>query len=213
MKLIDMTVNDFIKEVDSTSPAPGGGSVSALASSLGSSLGRMVGHLTFGKKKYNELDEKIQNELCEKFEKLKQIQDELVSLVDKDTDNFNLVMSAFKFPKETDEEKKARKEAIEKATILATLTPLEMAKLSVEAINLLDIFVEYGNQNAITDVGVAALLLKAGTKGAIYNVKINLPGISDEKMVNDIKLQCENILKEAIEKSAIIEEKVVCKIS
>lgn len=109
MKLIDMKVIDFSNEVDSKSPAPGGGSVAALASNIGISLGRMMGNLSFGKKKFEALDEDIKKEFKEKFEKLGSIRDNLLELVDKDTESFNEVMKAFKLPKETDEQKSIRK--------------------------------------------------------------------------------------------------------
>lgn len=208
MKLVDMNIVDFLNEVDSSSPAPGGGSVSALASSLGASLGRMVGHLTIGKKKYQELDECTRDNFKDNFFRLDSINKRLIELVDKDTENFNLVMAAFKLPKTTPEEIAHREHEIEKATILATDTPLKIAELSLEILELLNIFVEHGNKNAITDVGVAALLARAGGKGGIYNVKINLPGIKDPLLVKEIKNQCEHILTKIEKTSADLEKKV-----
>lgn len=212
MKLIDMKVIDFINEVDSPSPAPGGGSVSALASSLGISLARMVGHLTFGKKKYNELSDEIKMKFSESFDGLDAINKKLIDLVDKDTENFNLVMGAFRMPKDTPETIEARNVEIEKATILATETPLKMAELSLEALRLLNDFIEYGNKNAITDVGCAGLLAVAGGKGAIYNVKINLPGITNEILVRELTDQCNNILINLDKLSAEIEDKINAKL-
>jgi formiminotetrahydrofolate cyclodeaminase len=212
MKLVDLTVRDFIKEIDSTSPAPGGGSVSSLVSGLGSALGRMVGHLTFGKKKFNELDEDIRVKLITNFELLHSSEEKLVELVDRDTDNFNLVMGAFKLPKESDDEKLHRKSEIEKATLLATKTPLEMARESLKIMRNLEIFATYGNQNAITDLGVAALLAEAGAKGAVYNVRINLPGLSDEKLVGEFKKECEETLNEIREIASRIETIVLSKL-
>ncbi|MGL5099966.1 MAG: cyclodeaminase/cyclohydrolase family protein [Fusobacteriaceae bacterium] len=106
MKLIELTINEFLSEVDSPSPAPGGGSVSALASALGVSLIRMVGHLSFGKKKFEGLDEGIKMEFKRRFDELQGIEEELKNLIDKDTESFKLFMAAMKMPKETDEEKK-----------------------------------------------------------------------------------------------------------
>ena len=105
MKLIDMTVTDFASEVDSNSPAPGGGSVSALASDIGVGLARMMAHLSFGKKKFEALDDKTKEEFKVRFDKLGEIRTELSTLVDKDTESFNEFMKALKLPKETDEEK------------------------------------------------------------------------------------------------------------
>ena len=208
MNLTKLSIEEFLEEVDSKSPAPGGGSVSALSSSLGVSLGRMVGHLTFGKKKYNELDSKIQEQMEKNFEELKNLGEKIKELIDKDTDNFNLVMGAFKLPKITEEEIKIRNEEIQKATLEATYTPLEIGILSAEVLEKLKIFVKYGNKNAITDVGVACLLCEAGGKGAILNVKINLPGIDDILIVEKIKKQIEELSAKLIEDSLEIQNQI-----
>src|SRR5690554_848723 len=117
MKLIDLSVKKFIDEVDSSSPAPGGGSVSGLVSTIGISLAKMVSHLTFNKKKYLVLDEKIRLEYENNFAVISNIKDRLVPLIDKDTEAFKLFMEALKLPKETDNEKEIRKKKLEQATI------------------------------------------------------------------------------------------------
>jgi len=209
MKLVDYKVIDFINEVDSVSPAPGGGSVSALVSAISAALARMVGHLTVGKKKYAELDASIKKEFEESFAKMEKLKNELIILIDEDTDNFNLVMDAYKMPKETDEEKAVRSKAIESATIKATKTPLKVVTLSLEVLKLLNIFIEHGNKNALSDVGVAALLALAGLKGAILNVKINIPSIKDAILVEDLKAKCKACYDEGVRISNDIEVKVL----
>lgn len=199
MNLIDMKITEFSDEVDSSSPAPGGGSVSALASNIGVSLSRMMANLSFGKKKYEGLDEDIKIEFKGKFEKLGIIRTELLGLVDEDTESFNEVMKAFKLPKETDEEKKIRNEEIQKATIFSIEVPLKTAKLSLEALKLMEYFVDYGNQNAITDLGVGNLLVYSGLEGAILNVKVNLGGIEDKEFADNKRKECEDIIKEGNE--------------
>jgi len=196
MKLMDKTVVDFISEVDSPSPAPGGGSVSALAGSLGVSLSRMVGHLTINKKKFKALSEEIQKEFVNRFEELECINDELNVLVDRDTEAFNYVMAAFKLPNESDEEKLARKQAIEEATYKAIEVPMLIAELSHRGLELISYFLEYGNKNAITDLGVSALLLATALEGAILNVKINLPGITNEEYVAETSGKCRRLLED-----------------
>ncbi|KXZ40206.1 Formiminotetrahydrofolate cyclodeaminase [Alkalithermobacter thermoalcaliphilus JW-YL-7 = DSM 7308] len=196
MRLVDLTIKDFSDQVDSSSPAPGGGSVSALSSNLGVSLSRMMANLSFGKKKYEALDEAIKEEFKSRFEKLGNIRDEFLNLIDEDTKSFNEVMKAFKLPKETEEEKKIRKEAIQQATIKSTQVPLKTAKLSLEALRLMEYFIEYGNQNAITDLGVGSLLVYSGLEGAILNVKVNLLGIDDQELVNNMNKECQDILEE-----------------
>jgi formiminotetrahydrofolate cyclodeaminase len=197
MKLIDLSVNDFVNEVDSNSPAPGGGSVAALAGSLGSSLSRMVGHLTVGKKKFKALDEDTKLEFNNALIKLEVIKDNLVELIDKDTEAFNLIMSAFKLPKGTDEEKLARKESIEVATIVAIDVPLNVAILCREGMGLLDTIKANGNKNCLSDLGVSMLLMHTGLIGAIMNVKINIPGLSNQTQIAGYSNQIANLLMEA----------------
>jgi len=199
MKLVDKNIMDFIDEVDSASPAPGGGSVSALAGSLGVSLSRMVGHLTVNKKKFKGLSEEVQGEFINRFEELGAVKDELNVLIDRDTEAFNYVMAAFKLPKETDGEKAERKEAIEAATYKAIDVPMMIAELSYRGLELIEYFVEYGNKNAITDLGVSSLLLATALEGAILNVKINLPGISDAEYVRTTGDKCSEMLKNGLE--------------
>lgn len=207
MKLVDMTVNGFLNEVDSTSPAPGGGSVSALTSALGVSLARMVGHLSFGKKKFEGLDEGIKVEFRRRFHILQGIEEELKELVDKDTESFNLFMAAMKMPKETEEEKRVRSEAMEDAAKKSIDTPLKIARLSSEALHMLDYFVTYGNKNAISDVGVATTLLYSGLEGAVMNIRVNLPNLSDEMMKADLERKSFELKKKAkIIKSGLLEE-------
>lgn len=207
MKLVDLTIDGFLKEVDSTSPAPGGGSVSSLASALGVSLARMVGHLSFGKKKYEGLDENIKVEFKRRFEELLIIEEELKDLIDRDTESFNLFMTAMKLPKETESEKKIRSEAMEDATKKAIETPLRIAELSNDALQLLDYFVTYGNKNAISDIGVATTLIYSGLEGAVMNIRVNLPNLSDESMKADLERKSFELKKEAkVIKSGLLEE-------
>lgn len=193
MKLIDMTVTDFASEVDSNSPAPGGGSVSALASDIGVGLARMMAHLSFGKKKFEALDDKTKEEFKVRFDKLGEIRTELSTLVDKDTESFNEFMKALKLPKETDEEKVARAKAMEEATIFSIEVPYKTAKLSLEALKLLDFLVANGNQNAITDIGVGTLMLATGMEGAILNVKVNLMGLENKEIHDKYSKGCKEI--------------------
>ena len=199
MKLIDMSVADFTNEVDSNSPAPGGGSVSALASDIGVSLARMMAHLSFEKKKFEQLDEKTKEEFKARFDKLGEIRKELSTLVDKDTESFNEFMKAVKMPKETEEQNKLRAKAIQEATIFSIEVPYKTASLSLEALRLLDFLIKNGNQNAITDIGVGTLMLSAGMEGAILNVKVNLGQMKDKQIYDKYRDGCKEILSEGNE--------------
>ena len=180
MKLVELKINDFINEVDSKSPAPGGGSVAALAGSLSSSLARMVCHLTVGKKKFKALEDDIQSLVFDAMSSLEEQKDIFTVLVDKDTEAFNQIMEAFKLPKETEEQKLFRSRKIEEATIVAIEVPKEVAENGRNVLQSLQILMQYGNKNCLSDLGVSALLLHTTIIGAVMNMKINLPGISDE---------------------------------
>ncbi len=194
--LIEKSVRDFIEAVASKAPAPGGGSVAALTGSLGSALTAMVGNLTIGRKAYEALDEITKSKLDKNLDKANNLVERLNHLVDEDTKSFNGVMAAFKMPKETEEEKSNRSKAIQEATKEALEVPLETAKKCLEVIRLQKAFAEFGNKNAITDVGVGALLGYAGLEGALFNVKINLSGIKDIEYVEKINNECEEIINE-----------------
>lgn len=154
MKLIDLTLKDYLKEVYGESPAPGGGSVSAYAGALGVALTQMVGSLTIDKKVFEELNDDEKAKMKDMQEKYHSIRVELEEIVDTDATSFDEVMAAFKLPKSTDEEKKARTDAIQSGYKKALEIPLRAAELCLEALDMQEIYANCGNKNAITDVGV-----------------------------------------------------------
>lgn len=194
--LVQKTVKEFVEAVASNAPAPGGGSVAALTGALGSALTAMVGNLTIGKKAYEKLNDEQKKTIDEYTEKAMKLMDRLNELVDEDTTSFNGVMAAFKMPKETDEEKALRSQAIQDATKEALEVPLDTAKQCLEVLKLQKPFAEYGNQNAITDAGVGALLGYSGLEGALFNVKINLGSIKDAEYVEKINAECDRLMNE-----------------
>lgn len=197
MLLIDRSIREFLDALESKEPTPGGGSVAALSGSLGASLTAMVGNLTFGRKSFEALDEATKETFNNYFNDIIQIKGRLNDLVDKDVEAFNHFMAALKMPKETEEEKAARKKAMEEATIEALEVPLETAKECLNMLKLQKIFAENGNVNAITDVGVGALMAYAGVEGALFNVIINLKSLKDETYIGSKKAECDAILDEA----------------
>lgn len=178
MKLVDMTVKDYLDLLKSDAPAPGGGSVSALSAAQGVGLVAMVADLTIGREKYAEYQDVCQSA---KAGALK-LYAEFVEGIDKDTEAFNKVSAAYKLPKDTDEQKAARSAAIREANVGATEVPFETVKLCLEGLKVTETMVGRSNPNAASDLGVAALNLLAGIRGAWLNVKINLPGIKDEAL-------------------------------
>lgn len=179
--LRDLKLTEFVETVASSAPAPGGGSCSSLASSLGAGLAAMMCQLTVGKKSYLEYPEEERVKFEQTLSTLQEYSKELLELIDKDTLAFNLIMDAFKLPKETDAEKTKRSAAIQDATWQAIATPYRMSELSLKSLELLQILVDMGNANAISDLGVGILLLQAGLKGANMNVKINLSSVKDKE--------------------------------
>ena len=207
-KLVDLSCTAFCNETASESPAPGGGSVSALMGALGAALATMVANLTGGKAAYEEEWEKY-SDVALKGQKLK---DELLALVDEDTEAFNRIMNAFGLPKKSDQEKAARTAAIQEATRYATEVPLRTMRKSLEVFDLCEAMVEWGNPASVTDGGVGALAARSAVMGAHLNVKINASSLKDEDFRNDILAQAAQIEAQAIEREAKITKLVLEKI-
>jgi glutamate formiminotransferase/formiminotetrahydrofolate cyclodeaminase len=192
-QLASKSVNGFLSELASRSPAPGGGSVAALSGSLGAALASMVCNLTVGKEKYAD----VQVEIKDILKKCEILRKELTVLIDKDTEAFNDVIKAFKMPKETEKQKEARIKAIQNGYKTAANVPLETAKTCEKILDLAKIIAEKGNQNSITDSAVSAIMARSGVESAILNVKINLGSIKDEKIVKKISSEIDTLLKNA----------------
>ena len=206
--LASMKVNGFLSELASSSPAPGGGSVAALAGSLGAALSSMVCNLTVGKEKYAD----VQDEIKETLKKSEQLRKDLIKLIDEDTEAFNGVMKAFKMPKDTEEQKRKRSKAIQEGYKTAAKVPLETAKTCEKILDVALVIAEKGNVNSITDAAVSALMAKAGVQSAILNVKINLGSIKDEQFVKKISQELNKIEKDAASKTDSIMKIVIDKI-
>ncbi|GFE42789.1 UNVERIFIED_CONTAM: cyclodeaminase/cyclohydrolase family protein [Streptococcus canis] len=190
MNLVDLSLADFAKVLGSDAPAPGGGSAAALSGANGISLTKMVCELTLGKKKYADYQDIIEDVRANSTA----LQTSLLAAIDKDTEAFNLVSAVFDMPKETDEDKAARRTAMQKALKTAAQSPFEMMTLMVEALETTATAVGKSNTNAASDLGVAALSLKAGLQGAWLNVLINLSGIKDEDFVTDYRQKGQALL-------------------
>jgi len=193
--LVEMKVTDFIDEVSRESPAPGGGSIAALAGALGASLSSMVSNLSANKRGSETVDD-ILNDAAIKCQEIKNA---LVKAVDDDTNAFNAYMDARRLPNKTDNDKKAREEAMQKGLKQAVHVPLNTAKLSFQVIEIAEAVAENGNPNSITDVGVGAQSAYTGVLGGIYNVLINLKDIKDDKFNDEMRKTCAE-LKEKTQK-------------
>jgi len=192
--LINMTLADFADETASESPAPGGGSISAYMGTLGVSLGTMVANLSSHKRGWDERWE----EFSDWAEKGQYYKDALLNMVDEDTNAFNKIMDAFGLPKSTEQEKEARKQAIQEATKYAIEVPFKVMKLCYESMEVIKAMAEIGNPNSVTDAGVGALAARSGVMGAFLNVKINCAGLDDKDFVNKILKEGNEIQEKAI---------------
>lgn len=199
-KLVAMNLTAFANETASESPAPGGGSISAYAGALGISLATMVANLSAHKRGWDERWEEFSNWA----DRGQAIKDQLLFLVDEDTNSFNKIMEAFRLPKGTDAETKARKEAIDAATKYAILTPFKVMELSLESMEIIQKMAEIGNPNSVTDAGVGALCARTAVIGAFLNVKINCKDFDDTEFVNDILAKGQKLVDEAMTKETEI---------
>ena len=188
--LASMSVKKFADETSMESPAPGGGSVAALAGSMGAALIAMVANLTIGKKGY----EAVSEELKEVALQAQNLKDELLRAIDRDTEAFNSVMDACRLPKKNDEQKAQRENAIQEATKQAALVPLQVMKVTESVLGQAQIIAEKGIDRAASDAGVAALMARACGEGAYLNVKINLKGIEDKEFNEKTLTDAERLL-------------------
>ena len=207
-KLIDLSCAEFADETASESPAPGGGSISAYLGALGAALAAMVANLSSHKAGWDERWEEF-SDWAVKGQKIK---DDLLGLVDEDTNSFNKVMDAFGLPKGTDEEKAVRSAAIQEATKYATEVPFKTMERTFEAFEIIKAMAEHGNPNSVTDAGVGALCARSAVIGAFLNVKINAGGLKDKVFADEILAKGAEIERRAIQLEAEIMEIVNSKI-
>ncbi len=193
-KLIDMGLKAFADETASESPAPGGGSIAAYVGVLGVSLGIMVANLSAHKRGWDDQ----WAEFSDWAEKGMATQKQLLALVDEDTNAFNKIMDAFGLPKGSDEEKAARKQAIQEATKYATEVPLKVVEVSLQSMEVMKAMVEIGNPNSITDAGVGALCARTAVRGALLNIKINAGGLDDKAVATDLVSKGEAFAAQAL---------------
>ena len=199
--LAAMSLRAFADELSMDSPAPGGGSVSALCGALSASLSAMVANLTIGKKGY----EKGYDALKDVALRGQALKDDLLRAVDLDTAAFNRVMEASRLPKGSSEQQAERDAAGEDATKEATLVPFGVLEKCGELLRLAGLAAELGNRNSVSDAGVAALAARAAADGAFYNVQINLPGLKDEAFKKRIRESAGELRAEASRRAAGIQ--------
>ena len=197
--LKNLSVEEFAAVTGSDAPAPGGGSVAALAGGLGAALAEMVANLTIGKAKYADVEEEMKGLAAEGAA----LRKELIDSIQKDTESFTAYMNALGMPKNTDEEKAARKEAMQNGLKEAAEVPL-----ALKIFHVAGAVVERGNANAVTDGLVASMMARTAVLSALLNVKINLGSIKDEEFVARMAAKVAEL-----EKAAMDGEKAVMELS
>lgn len=207
-KLKQLTVEEFIKDLGSNSPAPGGGSVAALASSLAGASLAMVYSLTVGKKAYEMLNDELKKKVDLNLTETIEFYNETLDCMDKDKQVFLELMASFKMPKETDEEKNLRIQKINQKTYEAMMVPLELLRKSMKFYENINFGVEYGNKNVVSDAGVAAIMLHSSIESAVLNVRINLASLKDENLKANILTEINDYMKISYNKKEEIIKKV-----
>ncbi|MCD8098839.1 MAG: cyclodeaminase/cyclohydrolase family protein [Lachnospiraceae bacterium] len=192
--LKNLTVEDFIQITSSDAPAPGGGSISALAGALAGALAEMVARLTVGREKYAASEEEMQRVIKE----AQAIRLDLTEAIDKDSASFNQYMDALSLPKSTEEEKAVRRAAMQEGLKAAARVPMAVAEAAVRVLPLAELAVTRGNTNAVTDGLVATMMARSAVLGALFNVKINLSSIRDEEFVAGMSGRVAELEQEAL---------------
>ncbi len=198
--LVENKLTDFLNELHSNSPAPGGGSVAALNGAIAASLVGMVANLTIGKKNYAEAEAEMKVVAA----KMNEVKDKFLDLVDKDANSFNGVIAAFKMAKDTEKQKAARTAAIQKGYKEAIAVPLDVAKSAAELFDDIEVAFKKGNKNAESDALVAAISTRTAILSALLNVEINLAAVKDEAYVEVLRKEVANLRKLANEGEAKI---------
>lgn len=204
MELSNLSVNEFTALLGSDAPAPGGGSAAALCGALGAALSAMVSALTVGSVRFEAFHGSAEKAL----EKADTLRREMLTAMEEDTAAFNQVSAAFALPKATEEEKAARSEAIQAALAVCTESPLKIMELALEALEMTLLQVGRSNSNAASDLGVAALCLKAGLQGAWLNVLINVGSLKDKDLAQAYRIRGEGLLSQGITLADEIYEQV-----
>jgi glutamate formiminotransferase / formiminotetrahydrofolate cyclodeaminase len=203
------TVKDFVAEVATGEPTPGGGAVAAHAASLGAALGEMIAHLTEGREKFND----VQREVSDVLAQLTPLRARLARAATEDAESFRRVMEARRLPQGVEDERRARANRLEEALKGAAVIPLEVAGVAVQALELIETLSEIGNPNALSDAATGAQLILAAVASARYNVLVNTADIEDEEFALEHRSRVKDLLERAHEITARIEGSLMESIS
>ncbi|NRT70110.1 cyclodeaminase/cyclohydrolase family protein [Clostridium beijerinckii] len=208
MKFCDETIKQFLGELESDLPAPGGGSVAGLIAALSGALNSMVYSLTVDKKAFMSLQDD-EKESITKFQKeSKEFTLRSLELMEEDRENFLKLMDSYKLPKDTEEEKEERKLAIKENTIKSMEAPLILARESLEFYKNLNIMAQYGNKMLLSDLAISVILLHCSIESSIINVKVNLNGLRNEEFFERLDSELDSIIEKSAKEKELITETV-----
>ena len=205
MMMLEMKTTEFLEELSSKAPVPGGGGASAAVGAFGAALGMMVANLTVGKKKYAAVEE----EILAALEELERLRDRLVTLTDRDAQAFEPLSRAYGLPKNTEEEKAAREKIMESALYEASVVPMEIMETVLSSMDLLETLGEKGSRLALSDVGVGILFAQAALEGASLNVFINTRLMKERSQAEELNARADRMIAEGREKKERIYSQVL----
>ena len=199
----EWTIEQFVSELASKAPVPGGGGAAALGGAVGSALGGMVGNLTVGKKKYADVEERVLQVLSE----ADRLQQELLYLMEEDSRAFEPLSRAYGMPKATEAERAAKEQVMEVALIDASLVPLQIMETAGQMLDLLEELAQIGSRLAISDVGVGVQFCRSAVLGASMNIFINTKMMKDRKLAEQLNEKAEQLIAEkSVQADRIFEE-------
>lgn len=201
-------IGQFLEELSSKSPTPGGGGASGLVGAIGCALGLMVGNLTVGKKKYKDVEE----EIIEVMKELEDLKESLLVSIDDDAESFKPLAEAYRLPKSTEEEKKHKEFVMESCLLDASLVPLQIMDLSYKSMKLFSVLNEKGSIMAVSDVAVGVNCLRAALTGAIMNVYINTKSMKNREMAEKMNKRAEKLLVEGQKLADLITHEICMKL-
>lgn len=200
MEFKDYKIDEFLSDLASDLPSPGGGSVAALVSALAASLNSMVYSFTIDKKSFEKLDDENKQKMIKLSDESKKLIEESLSYMDKDREAFTNLMDCFKLPRETEEDKRVRSEKIFENTKLSMNVPLELAEKAIEFYDNIEFAIKYGNKNLASDGVVAAILLHSSIEAAVVNVKVNYYSIKNKEEFDFVLERCKELLNESLKR-------------
>ena len=200
MEFKDYKIDEFLSDLASDLPSPGGGSVAALVSALAASLNSMVYSFTIDKKSFERLDDENRQKMIKLSDESKKLIEESLNYMDKDREAFTNLMDCFKLPKETEEDKRVRSEKIFENTKLSMNVPLELAEKAIKFYDNIEFAIKYGNKNLTSDGVVSAILLHSSIEAAVVNVKVNYYSIKNKEEFDFVLERCRELLNESLKR-------------